>query len=489
MGAAPMDAEDLGVELDKMDQAQQGKATEVDQAKVEAEVAALLALAAQGRRQEAIDGLLAVEKAGRTAEDSASTRLACTSILQVLFDAGDWKGVEEHILLLSKRRSQLKQAVQAMVRQAMGFVAAAPDTATKDQLLTTLQTLTEGKIYVEIERARVTRQLAAMREAEGKVAEAAELLQEVPVETFGAMAKTERIAYILEQVRLCLEREDYVRAQILSNKVSPRAFVPKPDRKGDAAGEIGIEGTAIEEPEEGTPSLEALKLRYYELMVRYHSHEGAHLEICRAYRAVLDTPEVAADEGRALEVLRKVAFFAVLAPRDSDQATLLALTAADARLDGLPAFKDLLTKFSGKEVLWWKVIEKEMGPHMDALADVFGGDAGAKRRSDLRLRVIEHNLAVVSGYYTRITTARLAQILDLTPAEAEQHLSDMVVSGALAAKVDRPAGVVRFGAARGPGAALNAWSGNIGRLLVLVEKTCQQIQKESQVHKVPIGAA
>ena len=29
----------------------------------------------------------------------------------------------------------------------------------------------------------------------------------------------------------------------------------------------------------------------------------------------------------------------------------------------------------------------------------------------------------------------------------------------------------------------------IGRLLVLVEKTCQQIQKESQVHKVPIGAA
>ena len=51
------------------------------------------------------------------------------------------------------------------------------------------------------------------------------------------------------QVRLCLEREDYVRAQILSNKVSPRAFVAKPDRK-DTAGEIGIEGTAIEEPEE-----------------------------------------------------------------------------------------------------------------------------------------------------------------------------------------------------------------------------------------------
>lgn len=32
-------------------------------------------------------------------------------------------------------------------------------------------------------------------------------------ETFGAMAKTEKIAYILEQVRLCLDRKDFVRAQ------------------------------------------------------------------------------------------------------------------------------------------------------------------------------------------------------------------------------------------------------------------------------------
>lgn len=32
-----------------------------------------------------------------------------------------------------------------------------------------------------------------------------------PQETFGAMARTERIFYILEQVRLCLERKDYIR--------------------------------------------------------------------------------------------------------------------------------------------------------------------------------------------------------------------------------------------------------------------------------------
>jgi hypothetical protein len=33
-------------------------------------------------------------------------------------------------------------------------------------------------------------------------------------ETFGAMAKSEKVAYILEQVRLCLDRKDFVRAQV-----------------------------------------------------------------------------------------------------------------------------------------------------------------------------------------------------------------------------------------------------------------------------------
>lgn len=144
--------------------------------------------------------------------------------LQVLRAADDWPGLNEHILLLAKRRSQLKQAVQAFVRQAMGYVDEAPDEAARVELIKTLQSVTEGKvttrkaelpaglfrpvsiscralrlvkqggagshmftwpsgmqIYVEIERARLTKRLAKIREAEGKVDEAADTLQEVAV--------------------------------------------------------------------------------------------------------------------------------------------------------------------------------------------------------------------------------------------------------------------------------------------------------------------
>ena len=77
-------------------------------------------------------------------------------------------------------------------------------------------------------------------------------------------------------------------------------------------------------------------------------------------------------------------------------------------------------------------------------------------------------------------------MLDLPTNEAEERLCELVTSRGLAAKVDRPSGIVRFGARKSSAETLNQWSGSITKLLNLVEKTCQQIQKESMVHKVPL---
>ena len=66
-------------------------------------------LSLQGSRAEAVETLLAIEKVQRLAEDVTGTRLACTAVLEILYAAKDWPGLNEHIILLSKRRSQLKQ--------------------------------------------------------------------------------------------------------------------------------------------------------------------------------------------------------------------------------------------------------------------------------------------------------------------------------------------------------------------------------------------
>nr|ABK23107.1 unknown [Picea sitchensis] len=115
-----------------------------------------------------------------------------------------------------------------------------------------------------------------------------------------------------------------------------------------------------------------------------------------------------------------------------------------------------------------------------------GGFLGDKAAEDLRQRVIEHNILVVSKYYSRISLARLAELLCLSVQETEKHLSDMVVLKSLVAKVDRPAGIVCFRAAKDSNEILNSWAINIEKLLDLVEKSCHQIHKETMVHKSPL---
>ena len=183
------------------------------------------------------------------------------------------------------------------------------------------------------------------------------------------MAKTEKIHYILEQVRLCLLREDYARAQILLRKVSPRAFVDV-DKKGTNTGEVGIEGSVIEAPEEvlwdsvlidrivfqrphlqqGTPTIQQLKVCYYELSIEYNGHNNNYLEMARNYRAIYETPEVSADEALWAPVLKKICWLVVMAPADSDQVTLLQLTKEDKKLASLPLYKQLLDSFTQQEV-------------------------------------------------------------------------------------------------------------------------------------------
>ena len=68
-----------------------------------------------GKLQASVDRLLNEEKQMRLAENVAGTRKAATEILQLCFDAKDWKLLNEQILNLSKKRGQLKQVLRFLV--------------------------------------------------------------------------------------------------------------------------------------------------------------------------------------------------------------------------------------------------------------------------------------------------------------------------------------------------------------------------------------
>eukprot|EP01026_Neomeris_dumetosa_P028417 TRINITY_DN23006_c0_g1_i10.p1 TRINITY_DN23006_c0_g1~~TRINITY_DN23006_c0_g1_i10.p1 ORF type:complete len:490 (-),score=70.27 TRINITY_DN23006_c0_g1_i10:215-1684(-) len=467
----------------------------VDYDKLGKQISEFQTQAQKGKIDKAVNGLLALEKSQRLVEDTQGTGMAVQALLEILYTAGDLKGLMEHITALSKRRGQIKQVIQNAVKQCMAY----SDTMSigdpqRDELMRCLESLCEGKIFLEIERARLTRRLAHAAESRNEISKAAEIIQELPVETFGAMARNEKVHFILEQVRLCLLKGDLIRAQMLSKKISPKAFEAK-----EKAGDIGVEGTAIQEAEQGIPNLAELKVQYYQLMIQFHrEHEDHYLDICRCYRALYQSETIKDDVSQATEILKKISWYAILSPayniRDehagSEQRSLLELTASDKLLESqLPFYKRLLDNFMKKSLMNAKVVMNEWASEMSSQADIFGDDQPGKRALiALKLRVVEHNIAVVARYYLRLRLPRLAELLGEDEIDSEKHVCKLVENGALKAKIDRPNRIVSFyGGREGENRSLNSWGRNIENLLDLLEKTAQQVHKEAMVHGVHIG--
>ncbi len=85
--------------------------------------------------------------------------------------------------MLTKKRGQIKAAVTKMVQECAKWIFEGT-IASKDEelkLIETLRTVTAGKIYVEVERARLTHKLAKMQEHDGQIAKAAATMHELQV--------------------------------------------------------------------------------------------------------------------------------------------------------------------------------------------------------------------------------------------------------------------------------------------------------------------
>mmetsp|Transcript_7741 Transcript_7741/g.25693 ORF Transcript_7741/g.25693 Transcript_7741/m.25693 type:complete len:489 (-) Transcript_7741:163-1629(-) len=483
---AEIAAETMAMEVD--DAVKVKNQEELD--KLDREVEANEALARQpGKLSEALEALLVQEKHFRLGADILGTKRLLVAMPRMCFAVQAWTTLNEYIVLLSKRRSQLKQAIVAMVREVMTYLDKLPSLEVKIELIKTLTSISTGKIFLEVEKARLTRVLANIMEAQGKVEEACDIMQEVAVETYGALSKQEKIAFILEQVRLTLGRNDFVRANIIAKKINPRSLeelVKGDEKKKEVKGSRANEEGYVEATDVSIPPPTELKLMYYRLMIQYHSHQNDYLEMCRCYQKIFEEPSVAASEALWAPALKKIAWYVALSKQEPMQVSLLNATFAEKKLADLSLHKELLKQFTTSEIIRWQVLTSTHGAEMEAEPDIFGGgDAGKKRLADLRLRVIEHNIHTVSKYYSRITLERLAEILDLPKEEAETNLATMVTDKALYAKLDRPAGIINFRTQEST-ELLNSWAGNIDKLLNLVEKSIHHIHKEAVMHAVEI---
>lgn len=434
-------------------------------------------LAKEGKLNEALEILLSLEKQSRTGSDTHSNSRVLVAIVKLCFEAGDLAALNEQIVNLTKRRSQIKQSVTKMIQEAVTYVEAVKEREAQLKLIETLRTVTAGKIYVEVERARLTLKLAHMREAEGKIEEAATVLQELQVETYGSMEKREKVELILEQMRLCLAKADYVRTQIISKKVQVKYF---------------------EEGGGGDEAMTELKFKYYQLMIELDQQEDAFLRICKHYLAIYGTASVKADPAKRAAVLKNAVVYIVLAPFDNEQSDLInRLKGEKPLVDEIPHYGEILKLFTTWELINWSAWEASVAQLLRHGSNSKSGDLeaeptgvfaaatelGNRRWGDLKSRVVEHNIRVMAKYYSKLSLKRMAELLGLSVQATEEALSALVVSKTIWAKINRSEGIVKFAQSKDPNEVLNDWSSSIDQLMHLVGKINHLINKEEMIHQ------
>jgi len=421
-------------------------------------------LAKENKLNDALEILLSLEKQARTGADTHSLSKILVTIAKLCFEKKDIKLLSENIVLLTKRRGQIKQAITKMIQECCSYVDAITDKQTKLDFIDTLRTVTAGKIYVEVERARLTYKLACLKEADGNVVEAATLLQELQVETFGTMERREKVELLLEQIRLGLAKKDYIRTQIVAKKIQTKFFDDE--------------------------SYQDLKLRYYKLMIELDDVDRNYLNACKHYRAVYNTPSIKEDVAKKQEAMKNIVLYIVLSPFDNEQSDLIHRIAQEKYLEELPYYNNLLKLFNTAELIDWSVLENQYqsilraGTAECAATQVFDNSSGGNQRwKDLKNRVVEHNIRIMAKYYKRVTLKRMTELLCLSLDETEEVLTNLVINKTIWAKVNRLEGVVNFKMSKPASEVLNDWSHNINTLMNNVCKAGHLINKELMIHQ------
>lgn len=406
--------------------------------------------------KEALTKLLALEKKTRQASDLASSKKVLVEIVDLLAAHNDWPLLDEQLQVLSKKHGQMKVSIQTMVQRIMVHLEKLKDRDTKIKSIENIRTVTANKIFVEVERARVTRDLTHIKREEGKIDEACDLLCELQVETYGSMDMSEKIDFILEQMDLSILKGDHQQATILSRKILKKTFQ--------------------------NPKYETLKIEYYKLLVKNAMHSNDYLTIAQYYLEIYNTPSIKKDSVVWSKTLSSAVYFLILAPYGNLQNDLVHKVQLDNNLKKLEPQESLIKLFTTPELMRWPALKSEYSSVLSTIDEEILAFKQTKHWDDLYKRVIEHNLRVISQYYTRIKLGRLNELLDLQESQTEQFISDLVNQGIIYAKINRPLKIVNFEKPKNSSELLNEWSSNIDELLSHIETIGHLVTKEEIVH-------
>ncbi|CCW70290.1 unnamed protein product [Phytomonas sp. Hart1] len=424
---------------------------------------------------ELVDEILVLEKKCRLGDDVASTRRLAVEALRICRVQKDVVKMLSLLDTLMKKRAQTKQVQVAMIAEsAVVLHDDSLEPEKEEDVLERLAHVTDNKIHVELEHARFTVELAKRHEARGMKRSACDMLSALHVETITNMPRLEKLEALNRQIRLCLELEDYEHTPLVSRKINHTAL-----RREEAMEQ---------------------KLVYFSLMRQYYAKKGSYFNLGRCwyetYLTLTDAKQKLGalsnmmvhyliSEHSTVKEIEDMAECTAFSPATKMQDRVLALSEISqtlkSNLEDLPNLHFLLKQFNSIDVIRERIkreVDDICGTHPE-LKDY------PERQELLLNRCSEHDLIVISRFYTRIRLTRLSELVGLSQSHTESFIMSMVSNKTLYAKIDRVDGLVVFEPPQNTIEVMASWNAAVERSVALLDKASHLITKERMLHNLP----
>ena len=418
--------------------------------------------------------LIDQEKTARLENELEKNKTLCKEILTIIQKRNDFPKYLILLEYLTQRRNQSRESIIFMIKNGLNEVL--PNLKhEKDSrdLLQTIIKVTEGKIFVEYEYSQAIRKMTEIYLMNNQFDEAAKLIQDVQIEAFGSLENIYKVEYILFQMQVLLEKGDYIRTLIVSNKVKRNHL----DDEG----------------------FELLKIRFFNLMIRYYYHEKKFLEVSKCYKTLFDFVKMLNEklidiEKKNVETKPKIIDNYIVVTKENNLKKLfenyvLFLAICPPELETKNMFNEL--KLQYKIQLDWDknisyIVDKRLSDDIilidNNLFNKFKDYEIFKKDQELiklfRKYWIQHNLSIFEKFYSKINLKRICD-MTLTPEdEVESELADMVVNNYLFAKINRIEKIVNFRQKTDYHNVLDDFNYDMNNLMKKIEETCHLINKE-----------
>jgi 26S proteasome regulatory subunit N5 len=398
-----------------------------------------------------LEELLKLEKQNRLKEhaDQKDSMLILTAIHDLLSSTNNNVKLIETLELLIKKHGQFKQNIYE-------FVDLIIKSLSDVELLNKLIPILDNKIYLELTYCKLIDKIADIYIKSDELNKAYDTISKLDLENVNTIDLDLKLSILIKQMQLCNKLNKFDDTVIYSKKIIPKQIFKFSHLK------------------------EKFERDYYSLLIEVYNDSNDYYKIGSTLNLMIDSDS----EFNEKELIDCINFL-IFSEYDThlNISLLNSLQKQNKDLIKLPKLKKLLDAFLSKDLIFADdktslTIEGKYSfqkPKYNDHLKVFN------------LKIIEHNIRVISTYYENIKIDRLVELLniDAKSMNVESVIMDMINNNQITAKINRPLGIINFiPFANDNKNIITQWTDNLELLLNHIDVIDNLIDKEKIVHGI-----